>query len=109
MSVDLAIDYLASDKPFQNRLGPRTEGDEEGKENKQEEAEKQKGDGDGAGKEGGGKSASAAGSLHEALCDTIWGVDAMVRPIDIDVLLTQGSFLQQCRVLLCGNISYNDL
>ena len=73
VSVDLAIDYLASDKPFQHRLGPRgeegSEGDEEGRENEQGE----KGEG-GKGEE---KTAAETSPLLEALCDTIWGVDAM--------------------------------
>lgn len=82
--MDLAIDYLASDKPFQNRLGPRAEeenkGDEEGKENKQDKQEENgDGDGDATGQEGEGR-VKTAEPLLEALCDTIWGVDAMVRP-----------------------------
>lgn len=91
MSVDLAIDYLTSDEPFQHRLGAQADeerkGDaegkdkEEGKENKQEEkeTEKEKEKGDGAGEEGEGRTKTAE-PLHEALCDTIWGVDVMVRP-----------------------------
>lgn len=95
VSVDLAIDYLASDKPFQHRLGPRgeegSEGDEEGKENKQGEK------GEEGGKEGEEKTAAepSPSPLLEALCDTIWGVDAMAShshiPMDVHVCRLLGS------------------
>lgn len=50
---EVAVKYLASDKPFEKRLGVG-EGDE----------------GDSAG--------CAEMAMEELLCDTIWGVDAMV-------------------------------
>ncbi|CAM9203719.1 unnamed protein product, partial [Laminaria digitata] len=54
LGVDIAVDYLASDQPFQKRLG-------------------------GDGEDGGGDGGGAVSPLVELLCDTLWGVDAMVR------------------------------
>ena len=50
LGVDIAVDYLASDQPFQKRLG-----------------------------DDGGDGGGAMSPLVELLCDTLWGVDAMVR------------------------------
>lgn len=104
--MDLAIGYLASDKPFENRLGARPEGDEEskgdgeGKENQQEGTEKEKEKEEGEADEGGGLEKRAGGAaavepLLEALCDTIWGVDVMVRMMG---RLDDACFLSRVRV-----------
>ena len=51
LGVDIAVDYLASDQPFQKRLG---------------------------GEGGDGDEVSPRNPLMELLCDTLWGMDAMV-------------------------------
>lgn len=76
LSVDLAISYLASDKPFQARLRAREEesGGGEGEEGGAKGGVSEE-------KEAGTEDSQAAAEplpLQEALCDTIWGVDVMV-------------------------------
>lgn len=107
--MDIAIGYLASDKPFQNRLGPQASaqgggGEKEG--GKEEEAE----EGDEKGTEG---AAQAAVPLMEALCDTVWGVDAMVSYVAlIDNDFATHTYLEQIHSsVLCGSryCTYNTL
>lgn len=52
MGDDVAVKYLASDKPFQTRLGSERRGE--------------------------GTAEWAVEPVVEVLCDTIWGVDGMV-------------------------------
>ncbi|CAN0009641.1 unnamed protein product, partial [Ectocarpus fasciculatus] len=76
LSVDLAISYIASDKPFQTRLRAEEEGN--GGEQGEEGVGEEKVGGDKKGTED-AQAATEPLPLQEAICDTIWGVDVMVR------------------------------
>lgn len=84
LPVGVAIDYLASDKPFRKRLGVHEDQGEGSGDNEGGEAGKEKGAAAGGkgerpgGKVEGKEDGAAVEPLVEALCDAVWGVDAMV-------------------------------